>query len=167
MNAFADYVKVSSEQMTFGLLQAVVGNSSTPDLDLIDLYINTSSSPYLATAYGDIKKNTTTTSALEKRWIKEACSSAHQAARSGCQALIQSISGSVTVKAGGPRNICAYGCCISWSSNATFQFQNLTNAANYCMNLCLSTNVSCEVWGVSLQGTIVDQCLSNRADGCT
>jgi hypothetical protein len=163
MNAFADYAKVSSEQMQYGLLEAVTGNNTQPDVTLIDLYAGTSSSVYLSAAYNNLK----TESKLAKRWTSSFCSSAHKAAASACSALIQSIGGSVTIKTGGPRNICAYGCCISWSANATFQYQNLTNAANYCMSTCATANVSCEVRGVSLQGTVVDQCLSNRPDGCT
>jgi len=164
MNAFEEYAKVTSEQMQYGLLVAVTGKNNTkPDISLIDLYASTSSSVYLSDAFNSLK----TESKSSKRWTSEFCSSAHRAASSACQSLIQSITGSVTVKTGGPRSICRSGCCISWSANATFQYQNLTNAANYCMSLCATANVSCEVRGVSLQGTILDQCLSNRANGCT
>ncbi|KAI9741575.1 MAG: hypothetical protein M1818_004381 [Claussenomyces sp. TS43310] len=163
MNGFADYAKVSSEQMQEGLLKAVTGKNETePDIALVELYASTSSSEYLSEAFDNLK-----TKSLTKRWTSEFCSNAHKAATSACKSLIQSISGSVTMKSGGPRSICAKGCCISWSANATFQYQNLTNAANYCISGCATSKVSCEVKGVSLQGTILDQCLSNRATGCT
>ncbi|KAF2113504.1 hypothetical protein BDV96DRAFT_496068, partial [Lophiotrema nucula] len=91
-----------------------------------------------------------------------ACSKAHKAVTSACKSLISNIS-----KSGGPRSICKLGCCISWSANATFQVRDLWSAADYCVSYCVDSKVSCEVWGVQLQGTAVDQCLSNRADGCT
>ncbi|KAG9531618.1 hypothetical protein KCU99_g2356, partial [Aureobasidium melanogenum] len=164
MNAFADYAHVASEQMQAGLLAAVTGkNSTVADPHLVELYANTSSSAFLREAYQNLPK----TSAIEKRWAREACDSAHQAVKSACRTLINSISVDATWKSGGPRSICRSGCCISWSANATFQIQNLTNAANYCVQTCGGAKVSCEVWGVSLQGYSVDQCLSNRADGCT
>lgn len=185
MNGYADNVKVSSDEMQQGLLMAVTPpNSNTPDQDLIKLYAGTSSSSYISQAFLGLQSQmlvtATSTSAEpstptatdtsssypEKRWTKETCSKAHQAAKSACRALISRLRGNVALKTGGPRSVCYQGCCISWSANATFQYQNLTNAANYCVNACGSATVSCEVYGVSLQGTIVDQCLSNRADGC-
>ncbi|MCJ1262350.1 hypothetical protein MMC22_002220 [Lobaria immixta] len=182
MNGHADHVKVSSDQMRQGLLIAVTPpNSNTPDQGLIKLYAGTCSSSYISQAFLGLQSQTlatatsttdastataTSNSSLEKRWTKEKCSNAHKAAKSACRALISKLSGNVTLKTGGPRSICYQGCCVSWSANATFQYQNLTNAANYCVNACGSATVSCEVYGVSLQGTLVDQCLSNRADGC-
>ena len=164
MNAFADYAHVASEEMQAGLLAAVtLANSTTPDAQLVELYANTSSSPFLREAFQGLPK----TSNAKGRWVSEACSSAHKAAKSACYALINNVSGNATWKSGGPRSICRSGCCISWSANATFQIENLTNAANYCVQACSGVTVSCEVRGVSLQGTLVDQCLSNRADGCT
>lgn len=171
MNGHADHVKVSSEELQQGLLKAVTPpNSNTPDEVLIKLYAGTSSSSYISQAFLGLQGQTLATphpsSSPEKRWTRETCSSAHKAAKSACRALISKLSGNITVKTGGPRSICYQGCCVSWSANATFQYQNLTNAANYCVNACGAATVSCEVYGVSLQGTIVDQCLSNRADGC-
>lgn len=183
MNGHADNVKVSSDEMQQGLLMAVTPpNLNTPDQTLIKLYAGTSSSSYISQAFlglqgqmlatatsttSDASTSTTTAtfnSSLEKRWTKERCSTAYKAAKSACQALISELD--ATVKTGGPRSICYQNCCISWSANATFQLRNLTNAANYCVNACSSATVSCEVYGVNLQGTIVNQCLSNRANGC-
>ncbi|KAI9707757.1 MAG: hypothetical protein M1836_000719 [Candelina mexicana] len=166
MNGHADHVKVSSDEMQQGLLMAVTPpNSNTPDQGLIKLYAGTSSSSYISQAFLGLQgqtfntaTNTTTdvstptagtlsNSSLEKRWTKETCSKAHQAAKSACRALISKLSGNVTLKTGGPRAVCYAGCCVSWSANATFQYQNLTNAANYCVNACGSVNVSCEVKG--------------------
>lgn len=185
LNAHADHVKVSSDEMQHGLLEAVTPlKSKTPDQGLIKLYAATSSSSYIRKAFLGLQGKTlatatsittdastatstaTSNSSLEKRWTRETCSNAHKAVKSACRSLISQISGSVTIKSGGPRSICYRGCCISWSANATFQYQNLTEAANYCVNACGTSTVSCEVYGVSLQGRIVDQCLSNRADGC-
>lgn len=173
MNGHGEHVKVSSDEMQHGLLKAVTPpNSKIPDQGLIKLYAGTSSSSYISQAFLGLHGQTlatataTSKSSPEKRWTKETCSNAHKAAKSACRTLISKLSGNVTVKTGGPRSICYQGCCVSWSANATFQYQNLTNAANYCVNACSSATVSCEVYGVSLQGTIVDQCLSNRADGC-
>ncbi|KAG6038228.1 hypothetical protein E4U41_004421 [Claviceps citrina] len=166
MNGHADYAKASSAQMREGLLAAVTKpDRSGVDSDLIDVYVKTSSSPLLAEAYNALR--TSPVPSVEPRWYREACDSAHQAAKSACRTLIENIHFNATVKSGGPRSICYSGCCISWSANATFELQNLYNAANYCVNACGTATVSCEVYGVSLQGTIVDQCLSNRATGCT
>ena len=171
MNGHADHVKVSSDELKQGLLKAVTPpNSNTPDQVLIKLYAGTSSSSYISQAFLGLQGPTlappTPPSGRAKRWTTENSSSPHKAAKSACRNLISKLSGNITVKTGGPRSICYQGCCVSWSANATFQYQNLTNAANYCVNACGAATVSCEVYGVSLQGTIVDQCLSNRADGC-
>ncbi|KAK2606226.1 hypothetical protein QQS21_003397 [Conoideocrella luteorostrata] len=165
MNGHAGYIKASSSEMRDGLLEAVTkADKSGVDSSLIDLYAKTSSSPDLAAAFEAL--HTTPVTSLEKRWTKETCSRAHQAAKNACRSLASSIRFNATIKRGGPRSICKYGCCISWSANATFQLENLYPAANYCISACGSGSVSCEVYGVSLQGTIVDQCLSNRATGC-
>lgn len=175
MNGHGDNIKVSNEKMQQSLLKAVTPpDSNTPDSGLIKLYASTSTSSLIGQAFLDLQGKTlapgpsdsNSKSSPEKRWTRETCSNAHQAAKSACRALISKLSGNFIVKSGGPRSICYQGCCVSWSANATFQYQNLTNAANYCVNACGSATVSCEVYGVSLQGTIVDQCLSNRADGC-
>ncbi|MCJ1425833.1 hypothetical protein MMC29_003733 [Sticta canariensis] len=171
MNGHADHIKVSSDELQQGLLKAVTPpNSNTPDRVLIKLYAGTSSSSYISQAFLNLQGQTlataTSSSSPEKRWTKETCSNAHKAAKSACRALISKLSGNITLKIGGPRSICYKACCVSWSANATFEYQNLTNAANYCVNACGSSTVSCKVFGVSLQGTIVNQCLSNRANGC-
>lgn len=179
MNGHGDNIKVSSEEMQQGLLKAVTPpDSNTPDPDLIKLYASTSTSSLIGQAFLDLQGKTLATgpsnfnsnsdsdSSLEKRWTKEKCSNAHRATKKACRALLSKLAGNVTVKSGGPRSICYQGCCVSWSANATFEYRNLTNAANFCVNACGAATVSCEVYGVSLQGTIVDQCLSNRAKGC-
>lgn len=176
MNGHAPNVKVVSDEMREGLLAAVTPQgSNTPDQKLIQLYADTSSIPALREAFLSLKtmtlrrRSTPPPTSPNKRnvlWTKEACSNAHQALKSGCRKLISNIKFNATWVSGGPRSICQSGCCISWSTNATFQIQNLTNAADYCVQACGSVNVSCEVFGVSLQGTIVNECLSNRADGC-
>jgi hypothetical protein len=150
--------------MQESLLDAVTNqDSGKVDTALIELYASTSSSKFLAKAFESLKSET---SVQSKRWIKEVCSSAHTASKNACRHLLQNVKGNATWKSGSPRSICKYGCCISWSANATFQIENLTNAANYCVNACGSSTVSCEVYGVKLQGTLVDQCLSNRATNC-
>lgn len=176
MNGHADYVKVSSDEMQEGLLTAVTPPDATiPDPDLIKLYADTCSSSYISQAFVGLQGQTllrsplppqSSPSSLEKRWIREACSGSHLATKSTCRDLISVIRSSTTLKTGGPRNVCYRGCCISWSVYATFQLSDLTNAAEYCVNYCGNTQVSCEVYGVELAGTILDQCLSNRPDGC-
>ena len=168
MNGYADNVKVSSDEVQQGLLMAVTPpNSNTPDQALIKLYAGTSTS-YISQAFLGLQGQTlatatstttviaTSNSFPEKRWTKETCSNAHKAAKSACRALIFKLSGNMAMKTGGPRSICYQGCCVSWSANATFQYQNLTNAANYCVNACGSATINCEIYGVSLQDTIVD-----------
>lgn len=165
MNGHSEYFNASSAEMQESLLIAVTDQTSGEiDSTLIKLYASTSSSGYLVQAFENLKS---APSSPEKRWVKEACSSAHKATKAACRSLLENVRGNATWKSGGPRSICKSGCCISWSANATFQVQNLTNAANYCLNACGTSMVSCEVWGVKLQGTLVDQCLSNRANGCT
>ncbi|KAG6207248.1 hypothetical protein E4U35_001141 [Claviceps purpurea] len=167
MNGHLDYAKATSSELQDGLLAAVTkSDGSGVDQDLITEYIKTSSSPALAAAYGSLL-TISAASQHPPRWTRKTCSSAHQAVKSACRSLVESIHFNASVKTGGPRSICQGGCCISWSANATFQIQNLYNAANYCVSTCGTATVSCEVYGVSLQGTIVDQCLSNRATGCT
>lgn len=179
MNGHGEHVKASSDAMQQSLFNAVTPpNSHSPDQDLIKLYSNTCSSPYIRQAFLDLQGQTRASapantspnpakSSLEKRWYKEVCGYAHEGAKSACRSLIAAVSIDATLKTGGPRNVCYQGCCISWSANATFEIRNLTNAADYCVNACGSVNVSCEVFGVELNGTIVDQCLSNRANGCS
>lgn len=175
MNGYGPYIQAFSNEMQQGLLVAVTPpGSTTPDQKLIQLYADTSSIASLREAFLALKtltldRPTAPPTSLNPRgelWTKTACDKAHQAVTSACRTLISSIQFNATWKSGGPRSICKSGCCISWSANATFQIQNLTNAANYCISTCANGKVSCEVWGVNLQGTVVDQCLSNRADGC-
>lgn len=165
MNAHIDYTTANSTEMHHGLLAAVLkADKSGVDLDLIDLYIKTSSSPYLVEAFTSLY--TSAIEPLTRRWWKQVCSGAHQAAKSACRNLADQIRFNASIKTGGPRSICRGGCCISWSANATFRLQDLYPAANYCISACGSAGVSCEVFGVELQGTYLEQCLSNRADGC-
>lgn len=165
MNGHADYTKASSTEMRDGLLSAVLkADKSGVDTNLVDLYVKSSSSPFLAEAFNAL--HTTPIDSIDKRWTKEICDNAHKALKSARRTLAENIRFNASVKTGGPRSICKGGCCISWSANATFQLENLYPAANYCINACSSASASCEVYGVSLQGKIVDQCLSNRADGC-
>lgn len=165
MNGHVDHLNVSSVEMQESLLEAVTNRTSgKTDSPLVELYANTSSSTFLAEAFKNLKSDA---NPQRKRWTKEACSTAHRAVTRACRSLLGNINDNATWKSGGPRNICQYGCCISWSANATFQLQNLSSAGNYCVNACASSTVSCEIYGVTLQGTVVDQCLSNRANGCT
>ncbi|KAI5303185.1 hypothetical protein KEM56_007821 [Ascosphaera pollenicola] len=165
MNGYHEYLNTSSANMQEALLDAITDEASGEvDQSLADLYASTSSSKELADAFKTLKA--ANGDQLRKRWYKETCSKAHKAATNACRHLLNNVSVNATWKAGGPRNICKYGCCISWSANATFQVKNLTNAAQYCINLCGGGNVSCEIFGVNLQGTVVNQCLSNRANGC-
>ncbi|KAG5961992.1 hypothetical protein E4U58_004024 [Claviceps cyperi] len=167
MNGYLDYAKTTSSEMQGGLLAAVTKpDGSGADQDLITEYIKTSSSPSLAAAYGSLRI-ISAASHHPPRWTRKTCSSAHQAVKSACYILVESIHFNASVKTGGPRSICQSGCCISWSANASFPIQNLYKAANYCVSTCGTATLSCEVYGVSLQGTIVNQCLSNRATRCT
>ncbi|KAG5953833.1 hypothetical protein E4U53_001906 [Claviceps sorghi] len=166
MNGHLEYARATSQQMGDALLAAVTKpDGSAVDETLIDDYVKTSTTPALAAAFNQLR-TTPVNAALSPRWTREVCSRAHQAAKSACRALIDNIQVNATIKTGGPRSICRGGCCISWSANATFETRNLSNAANYCVSACTTANVSCEVYGVSLQGTLVNQCLSNRATGC-
>ncbi|KAE8320457.1 hypothetical protein BDV39DRAFT_198458 [Aspergillus sergii] len=167
---------------------------SGPDERLIELYASTSSAPGLEAAYRALPAQyntqqqqqsqaatsplvavepTSTTAAVDKRaadWDRNqiVCSAAHVAVGAACIALFGRIQTDATWKSGGPRDICYQGCCISWSANATFQIENLYNDAQRCYNVCLNASggVSCEAYNVSLQGTIINQCLSNRPNGC-
>ncbi|KAF7555894.1 hypothetical protein G7Z17_g1821 [Cylindrodendrum hubeiense] len=173
MNGHAPYADASSSEMRDGLLSAVTkADKSGVDSDLIGLYIETSSSPLLVEAFNALQTTpapsaTPALSAARKRWNRAYCDNAHKAVASVCRTLVDSIHFNVSVKSGGPRNICRGGCCISWSANATFKLENLYNASDYCLSYCHTANISCEVYGVELQGTVLDQCLSNRANGCT
>ncbi|RKK82197.1 hypothetical protein BFJ71_g15343 [Fusarium oxysporum] len=167
MNGHAPYAHASSSEMQEGLLSAVTkSDKSGIDSELIALYLKTSSSPLLVKAFESLH-TTPVPSHTHKRWDKINCDSAHRAVASVCRSLVDNIHFNVSVKSGGPRNICQGGCCISWSANATFQIENLYPAANYCLSYCHTANISCEIWGVELKGTMVDQCLSNRANGCS
>lgn len=115
----------------------------------------------------------TTTATVDKRemdWTRNqiVCSAAHVAVGAACIALLGRIRIDGSWKSGGPRDICYEACCISWSANATFQIENLYNDAERCYSVCVNASggVSCEAYNVSLQGTIVNQCLSNRPNGC-
>lgn len=164
MNGHGEYLNVSTAEMQESLLDAITDqDSGKVDSQLAELYASTSSSKFLVEAFHSVKSKTNPQS---KRWLREVCSSAHLAAKNSCRSLLENVRGNATWKSGSPRSICRKGCCISWSANATFQVQNLTNAANYCINACGTSSVSCEVYGVKLQGTLVDQCLSNRATNC-
>ncbi|EKV12721.1 hypothetical protein Pdw03_1561 [Penicillium digitatum] len=164
MNGYSDYLNVSTVEMQESLLDAITDqDSGKVDVDLAELYASTSSSKFLVEAFQGLKSKT---NPQHKRWLRETCSSANLAVKNSCRSLLENVRGNITWKTGSPRSICKYGCCISWSANATFQIENLTNAANYCINACGTSYVSCEVYGVELQGTLVDQCLSNRATGC-
>ncbi|KAG5981018.1 hypothetical protein E4U55_003370 [Claviceps digitariae] len=165
MNGHLDYAQATSPEMREGLLNAVKKpDGSGVDSDLIDTYVKTSSSPSLAAAYNALR-TTPAGSDLSARWY-DTCGRFHKAAMRACWNLISNLQFNVTVRSGGPRSICQNGCCVSWSANATFEVRNLYNAANVCATACGLANVSCKVFGVDLQGTIVNQCLSNRPDGC-
>ncbi|KAE8344150.1 hypothetical protein BDV24DRAFT_149087 [Aspergillus arachidicola] len=177
MNAYPAYANVA--------MRGKGSPGSGPDKRLIELYASTSSAPGLEAAYRALPAQyntqqqqqqqqqqnqaatsplvavepTSTTAAVDKRaadWDRNqiVCSAAHVAVGAACIAL--------------PRDICYQGCCISWSANATFQIENLYNDAQRCYNVCLNASggVSCEAYNVSLQGTIDNQCLSNRPNGC-
>lgn len=134
MNACSENINSSSDAMRDGVLKAVSGEEGgQPDPELIELYASTSSSSYLAEAFHKLKSEPR----VDKRWTKEACSTAHQASKAACHALIDNLSANISWKYGGPRSICPGDCCVS-----------------------------CEVWGVKLQGNTVNQCLSNREFGC-
>jgi hypothetical protein len=171
MNAFPAYVNVSSREMKYGLLRAVTGeHNGEVNTTLVDLYARTSSSVYLSDAFKNLKTEPRTLFNTPARkvfaWIY--CDNQNMASTTDCLSVIQRVTGVYTWKSGGPRSICEDGCCISWSADATFQWDNLNEAANLCMKVCAELfSISCKVLGVNLQGTSVTQCLSNRATGCT
>lgn len=173
MNGHAEYVKVSSKPMQQGLLWAVTPpNSDTPDQNLIKLYADTSSSPYISQTFLGLQVQTLATvtspseSSPRKRYTGQTCDNRHQAGRSACNDLVNILRNNPTIKTGGPRDICFQGCCVSWSRDATFQYENLAPAADLCLSYCGGDFVSCKIFGVELQGTILNQCLSNRPTGC-
>ncbi|RAH63307.1 hypothetical protein BO85DRAFT_444601 [Aspergillus piperis CBS 112811] len=192
MNAYPSNANVTNAQMQAGLLDAVSGDNG-PEESLIELYASTSSASSLGAAYRALTSQNnnqqqstatisspvaaeptfTPTAAVDKRemdWSRNqiVCSAAHVAAGAACIALLGRVRVDGSWKTGGPRNICYKDCCISWSANATFQIENLYNDAQRCYNACLTVTgeVSCEAYNGSLQGTLVNQCLSNRPNGC-
>lgn len=168
VNAYIDNIKVASDEMKEGLLSAVTGQNGTQaDPNLVDLYARTSSSKFVADAFDSLKGGKKERSGISRRDGSPVCDSKHQALKSACKSLISSLSGNITWKSGGPRSACKYGCCISWSANATFQYDDLTNASTICLKACLSADVSCKTHGVDLGGTVVNQCMSNRATHCS
>ncbi|KAF4239480.1 hypothetical protein CNMCM8980_001668 [Aspergillus fumigatiaffinis] len=191
MNAHPEFASIASPQMQAGLLDAVRDRNSNsgPDDRLIELYASTSSSSSLAEAFRALpdqyaKRQVTvgpstvpatepSASAVAKREAnidrnRIVCSAIHVAVASACIALLGRIRIDASWKSGGPRNICYSGCCISWSANATFQIENLYNASQSCYSACVNASggVSCEAYSVDLHGTLVNQCLSNRPNGC-
>ncbi|KAG6006386.1 hypothetical protein E4U21_007117 [Claviceps maximensis] len=174
MNAHLNYAKVVSPEMREGLLKAVTKtDKSGVDVELIELYVQTSTSPALAAAFNDLR-TTPVTSELAARGdlsargdlYDESCSFSHRANKRECQALLGNVQLDVSIRTGEPRSICNAGCCISWSVNATFKTSDLFNPASYCYNACGFGSVSCKIFGLDLEGTIVNECLSNRPDGC-
>lgn len=171
MNAHVEYVKVSSKAMQEGLLVAVTPpGSNTPDQNLIKLYADTCSSPSIRQTFLGLEITVISTSPAsppQKRYTGISCSDQFAAARSACDNLRSLVTGNFLEISGGPRDVCLQGCCISWSGDADFQLDNLHEAADACSGYCTENSFSCVVNGVELQGTIVNQCLSNRPDGCT
>ena len=109
---------------------------------------------------------------LEDRGIRDVCSSAHQAVSSVCVSAINALSAAnVQINSGQTRSFCVSSgnnqCCISWSANATFNSRDLASDAAGCYNVCASANVSCEAYGATLGGKVLDVCLSNRPNGCS
>lgn len=175
MNAHPEYVKASSPAMQEGLHLAVTPpDSNTPDQNLIKLYADTCSSPSIGQIFlslqvqkfGTVISRTPKSSPPQKRYTGQTCDNKHQAARGSCDGLINALRGNPTNKSGGPRDICFQGCCVSWSRDANFQYQDLVNAAALCLSYCGGDYVSCKIFGVELEGTILNQCLSNRPNGC-
>lgn len=172
LNAHADNVKVSSKAMHQGLLSAVTpADLNDPDQDLIKLYADTSS-PYISQTFLGLTVQTLATvpgpskSSPRKRYTGQVCDDKHQAYRPTCNDLIDILRDNPTIKGGSPRDICFTGCCISWSKFAAFQYENLVPAADLCLSYCTGNFISCKIFGVELQGTILNQCLSNRPTGC-
>ncbi|KAG5930609.1 hypothetical protein E4U42_005271 [Claviceps africana] len=166
MNGHFDYARATSKQMADALLGAVTKpDGSAIDEALIDEYVKTSSTPALAAAFNALRM-THVPAGLTAQWTKETCKASHQALREACSILINNVRGNASIKRGAPRSICKAGCCISWNIDAVFEVRNLASAADECMSLCPGNSVSCEIYGVDLQGATVNQCLSNRAFGC-
>lgn len=141
-------------------------NKRNDNRELLNMLSQSVSTPEVEDLFTLVSNGTPQKDGLDKRWTKEKCLKAHKAVKNACWDLLSRVKIDASTKTGGPRNIEYQGCFISWSANATFQIRNLTNAANLCLQVCAGSYISCEVWGVSLNGTIVNQCLSNRAGGC-
>ena len=120
----------------------------------------------------EVRSAATADFSLEDRGIRDVCSSAHQAVSSVCVSAINALSGAnIQINSGQTRSFCVSSgnnqCCVSWSANATFNSRDLASDAAGCYNVCASANVSCEAYGATLGGKVLDVCLSNRPDGCT
>lgn len=162
MNAYSRHLVVSSDQMRHGLLQAVMGDDEVhPNINLIDLYASTSTSIQLANAFNALKTVT-----VEVKRGNPTCDGKHAANKGECEHLADEVQFMASIRRGGGRNKCNGSCCISWSVNATFRMSELYDGAHRCLEACGEYSVSCRILGVDLGGTLVNQCLSNRANGC-
>lgn len=158
-NPNATAVKSDSDMITdISLLLQSKENKSGLNEDLIHVLTKTSSSNVISDVYF-LASNVT--SGFEKGWLEEDYAPKRQADSDACRSLKDTVTTDWSWKSGGPRNIEYRGCFVSWSANATFQIEILNDGAN---NISALSNG--EVLGADL-GTFENQCLSNRADGCS
>lgn len=96
------------------------------------------------------------------------CSSSHSPTSSDCSRLSSLLYAYGDLNFGStPRSYCGYGCCVSWSANATFSYSYAASELDFCVRACVNSNYSCEIFGDSVNGTLLDFCVSNRGTGCT
>ncbi|KAJ5108871.1 hypothetical protein N7456_005546 [Penicillium angulare] len=165
LNGWSESLNVSSVQIKEALWKAVADQTSGEvDANLVELYANTSSSESLRKIFADLQSDA---NREDRDWNKVVCSGSNQAEKSHCASLIDYVQRSPDRVKWGVRAVCWRNCCISWNQNASFEMGLLYNAARACIDTCTrSDHVSCRATEVSLEGTVVNQCLSNRAEGC-
>ncbi|KAI5295489.1 hypothetical protein KEM55_006181, partial [Ascosphaera atra] len=110
---------------------------------LLDLYIATSTSPRLANVYKEFKgwnQTTYATTYKEKAEQGNVHSSYEDDVGNGaplisCSALLGLLKqGVASPRYGGPRSVCYAGCCLSWSTDAVFDWKDVSpDVHRYCL----------------------------------
>jgi hypothetical protein len=96
------------------------------------------------------------------------CSGSHQANTGDCYNLLAALSNDLNEIPHSPRNIRYTNCYASWSKPASGVRAELYSAAVDIYNTCNSNGkVSGLKRNVNIGGTVLTQCLSDRATGCS
>lgn len=135
---------------------------------LSDFYYTLGNNTVLSTlSYNNVYGSSVATT-LRKRNSAPNCSSSHQASKGDCGQLIGELKsdGEMFYAFNGNRSIAWGTCFVSVSGNGSWVSSDLFNAAESCYNFCGTISISCEVYNVNLGGYWMDQCISNRPDGC-